>query len=84
VVQPEIEQNHSNADDPQCSSQTRYINETRTSKISDNLVLENHEALKRIEKISINYTSSEKIYDLNITITELCFSIIIAENLLND
>jgi hypothetical protein len=84
VVQSEIEQHHSNADDPQCSSLTRYINETRILEISDNLVLKNHEASKRIEEISINYTSSKKIYDRNITITELCFSIIIAENLLND
>jgi hypothetical protein len=31
VVQPEVEQCHSNADDPQSSSQARYINKTRTS-----------------------------------------------------
>jgi hypothetical protein len=84
VVQPEVEQHHSNADDPQFSSQARYINETRTYEIPDNLVLENHETSKGIEEIFINYTSSEKVYDRNITIADLCFSTIIAENFLND
>jgi hypothetical protein len=60
VVQPEVEQHHSNADDPQSSSQARYINETRTLKIRDNLVSGNHETSKGIEEIFINYTSSEK------------------------
>jgi hypothetical protein len=62
----------------------RYINETRTSEIPDNLVLGNHEMSKGIEEISINYTSSEKVYDRNTTIVDLCFSTIIAENFLND
>jgi hypothetical protein len=84
VVQPEVEQHHSNADDPQSSSLAHYINETRTSKIPDNLVLEYHKMSKRIEEISINYTSSEKVYDRNTTIADLCFSTIIAENFLND
>jgi hypothetical protein len=60
VVQPEVEQRHSNGDDLQSSSQPRYINETRTSEIPDNLVLGNHETSKGIEEISINYTSSKK------------------------
>jgi hypothetical protein len=60
VVQPDVEQHHSNADDPQSSSQARYINETRTSEIPDNLVLGNHKASKGIAEISINYTSSKK------------------------
>jgi hypothetical protein len=62
----------------------RYINETRTSEIPDNLVLGNHEMSKGIEEISINYTSSKKVYDRNTTIVDLCFSTIIAENFLND
>jgi hypothetical protein len=84
VVQQDVEQHHLNADDPQFSSQACYINETRTSKIPDNLVLGNHEASKGIEEISINYTSSEKVYDHNTTVADLCFSTIIAENFLND
>jgi hypothetical protein len=84
VLQPDVEQHHSNAYDPQSSSQSRYINETRTSEILDNLVLGNHEASKGTEEISINYTSSEKVYDRNTTITGLCFSTIITENFLND
>jgi hypothetical protein len=64
VVQPDVEQHHSNTDDPQSSSQARYINLTRTSIISDNLVLGNHEASKGIEENFINYTSSEKVYDV--------------------
>ena len=84
MVQPEVEQHHSNTDDPQSSSQTCYTNETKTSEIPDNLVLENHEASKRIEEISINYTSSEKVYDRSTTITDICFSTIIAESFLND
>jgi hypothetical protein len=71
-----------NANDPQSSSQTRYTNETRISEISDNLV--NHETSNGIEEIFINYTSSEKVYDRNTTIANLCFSTIIAENFLND
>jgi hypothetical protein len=39
VVQSEVEQHYSNADDPQSSSQARYTNETRTLKFFDNLVL---------------------------------------------
>jgi hypothetical protein len=62
----------------------RYINEIRTSEIPDNLVLGNHETLKGIEEISINYTSSEKVYDHNTTIVDLWFSTIIAKNFLND
>jgi hypothetical protein len=84
VVQPEIEQCHSNADDPQSSSEVDYTKETRTSKIPDNVVLGNHEALKGIEEISINYTSSGKVYDRNTTIVDLCFSTIIDECFLND
>jgi hypothetical protein len=46
--------------------------------------LENHEASKGIEEISINYTSSGKVYDRNTTIADLYFSTIIAKNFLND
>jgi hypothetical protein len=46
--------------------------------------LGNHETSKGIEEISINYTSSEKVYDHNTTIADLCFSTIIVENFLND
>jgi hypothetical protein len=84
MIQPEVEQHHSNANDPQYSSQARYTNETRTSEIPDNLLLGNHEASKGIEEISINYTSSRKVYDHNITIADLYFSTIIAESFLND
>jgi hypothetical protein len=84
VVQPDVEQHHSNTDDPQSSSQARYINLTRTSKISDNLVLGNHEASKGIEENFINYTSSEKVYDCNTIIADLCFTTIIAKKFLND
>jgi hypothetical protein len=84
VVQPEVRQHHSNANDPQSSSQACYKNETSTSKIPDNLVLGNHEASKGIEEISINYTSSKNVYDRNTTIEGLCFSTIIAESFLND
>jgi hypothetical protein len=84
VVQPDVEQHHSNADDPQSSSQARYINETRTSEIPDSLILRNHEASKGIEEISINYTSSGKVYNRNTTIADICFSTIIAESFLND
>jgi hypothetical protein len=73
-----------NANDPQSSSQARYINETRISEIPDNLVLGNHETSKGIEEISINYTSSGKVYDRNTTIADLCFSTIIAKKILND
>jgi hypothetical protein len=84
VVQSEVEQHHLNANDPQSSSQAHYTNETRTSEIPNNLVLGNHEASKGTEEISINYTSSGKIYDRSTTIEDLYFSTVIAENFLND
>jgi hypothetical protein len=83
TVQPEIERHHSNANDPQSSSQACYTNNTRTSEIPDNLILGNYEASKGI-KNSINHTSSGKVYDRNTTIADLCFSTIIAESFLND
>jgi hypothetical protein len=84
IVQPKVEQHHLNANDPQSSSQACYTNETRTSEIPDNLVLGNHEVSKGIEEISINYTSSGKVYDCNTTIADLCFSTIITKSFLND
>jgi hypothetical protein len=84
VAQSEVEQHHLNANDLQSSSQARYTNETRTSEISDNLVLGNHEASKGIKEISINYTSSRKVYDRNTIIADLCFLTIIAKKFLND
>jgi hypothetical protein len=84
VIQPEIERHHMNANDTRSSSQACYINETRISEIPDNLVLGNHEASKGIEEISINYTSSRKVYDHSTTIANLSFSTVIAENFLND
>jgi hypothetical protein len=84
VVQPEVEQHHSNVDDPQSSSQARYTNETRTSEIPNNHILGNHEVSKGIEEIFINYTSSRKVYDRNITIVDLCISTIIGESFIND
>jgi hypothetical protein len=73
-----------NANDPQSSFQARYTNETRISKIPDNLVLGNHEASNGVEEISINYTSSRKVYDRSTIIANLCLSNVIAENFLND
>jgi hypothetical protein len=73
VVQPDVEQHHSNADDTQSSSQARYINEIRTSEILGSLVFENHETSKGIEHRKFSTT-----------IVDICFSTIIAENFLND
>jgi hypothetical protein len=84
VIQPEVERHHKNANDLQSSSEACYINETRISKFFDNLVLGNDEASKGIEEISINYTSSGEVYDRSITIANICFSTVIAENFLND
>jgi hypothetical protein len=84
VIQPEVERHYTNANDPQSSSQARYTNETKISEIPDNLILGNHEVSKGIEEISINYISSEKVYNRSITIANLCFSTVIAENFLND
>jgi hypothetical protein len=70
--------------DPQSSSQARYTNEVGTSEIPNDLVLGNHETLKEIEEISINYTSYGEVYDRCTTIANLCFSTVIAKNFLND
>jgi hypothetical protein len=61
VIQPEVEQHHSNANNTQSSSQACYTNETRTSEIPNNLILGNHETSMGIEEISISYTSSKKV-----------------------
>jgi hypothetical protein len=79
-----IEQHRVDLNDPRSRSQARYTNEVVASKVSEDLVLENHEALKGIEDFFINYTSSEEVYDRNTIIANLCFSTVIAENLLND
>jgi hypothetical protein len=84
MIQPMVEWHHENVNDPQSSSQARYTNETRTSEVLNNLVLENHESLKVIEKNFINYTSFREVYDCSTTTTNICFSIVIAENFIND
>jgi hypothetical protein len=60
-----------------------YTNETRILEVPDNLILGNHKALKGIEEISINYTSSVKVYDRSTTTANLCFSTVIIVNFLN-
>jgi hypothetical protein len=62
-----------NVNDPQSSSQARYINETKISEIPNNLVLGNHEVSKVIEEIFINYTSSQKMYDRSKPIFLNCY-----------
>jgi hypothetical protein len=84
MIQPEVERHHKNANDPQFSSQACYTNETIIFEIPDNLILGSHEASKGIEEISINYSSSGEVYDHSTTIANLCFSIVIAENFIND
>jgi hypothetical protein len=42
------------------------------------------EGLKGIEEIFINYTSFGDVYDRSTTITNICFSIVIAKNFLNN
>jgi hypothetical protein len=61
-----------------------YINEAGISEDPEDLVLENHETLKGVQKISINHTSSREVYDHSTTISNLCFSTTIAENFLSD
>jgi hypothetical protein len=46
--------------------------------------LGNHETSTGIQETSINYTSSEGVYDRSTTIVNPCFSTIIAENFLAD
>jgi hypothetical protein len=42
------------------------------------------EASNGIEEIFINYTSFGDVYDRSTTITNICFSIVIAKNFLNN
>jgi hypothetical protein len=84
VSQSMVEQHCVDTNDPQSSSQACYTNQSRTLKIPYDLVLGNHETSKGIEEISINYISSGEVYDCSITIANLCFSTVIAENFLND
>jgi hypothetical protein len=70
-------------DIPQSITQVRYRKENAsTSEKPDALVLGNHEASTGIQEISINYTSSRKVYDCSTIIVNPCFSTIIAENFL--
>jgi hypothetical protein len=50
----------------------------------DTLILGNHEESNGIEGISINYTSSEEVYDRSTRIVNSSFSTIIVENILVD
>jgi hypothetical protein len=69
----------------QSSTQACYRNKNAsTSKKPDDPVLGNHETSIEIQEISINCTSSGEVYDRSITIINLCFSTIIAENFLTD
>jgi hypothetical protein len=79
-----VEQHCVDTNDPQSSSQACYTNQSRTLKIPYDLVLGNHETSKGIEEFSINYISSGEVYYCSITIVNLCFSTVIAENFLND
>jgi hypothetical protein len=70
-------------DIPQSSTHVRYRNENaNTSENPDDLVLRNHETSMGIQDISINYTSSEEVYDRSTIIVNPCFSTIIAKNFL--
>jgi hypothetical protein len=85
VSQPVVDRHLVNINIIQSSTQVRYINETaRTLKIPHTLVLGNHEALNGIEEISINYNSSEEVYDHSSTIVNSNFSTMIAKRVLAD
>jgi hypothetical protein len=65
----------------QSSTQVRYRNENASiSENPDALVLGNHETSMGIQEISINYTSSEEVYDHSTIIVNPYFSTNIAEN----
>jgi hypothetical protein len=83
VSQPRVDRHL--VDISQSNTQAWYRNENAsTSENPDALVLGNHEASLGIQGISVNYTSSEEVYDRSITIVNLCFSTVIAENFLAD
>jgi hypothetical protein len=68
---------------PQASPQVCTIEAIGTSKDPDSLVLRNHDEFHGIQEISINYTSSQELFDRNTTVVNSCFSTIVAD-LLND
>jgi hypothetical protein len=69
----------------QSSTQAHYRNENAgTSENSDALVLGNHGVSMGIQEISINYASSEEVYDHITVIVNPCFSTVIAKNSLVD
>jgi hypothetical protein len=83
VSQPGVDRHLVNI--PQSSTQARYRNENAsTSENLDALVLGNHDTSTSIQEISINYTSSEEVYDHSTIIVNPCFSTIITENFLAD
>jgi hypothetical protein len=79
--QPLVERYQVDIEHPQSSSQVQYINEARTSKNLDTIVLANHETSNGIQEISINYTNYAKLYDRSTTIVNSCFSIVIVERI---
>jgi hypothetical protein len=79
VSQPVVDRHL--VDIPQSSTQARYRNENASiSENPDALVLGNHETSTGIQEISINYTSSEEVYDHSTIIVNPYFSTNIAEN----
>jgi hypothetical protein len=61
-----------------------HASEAGTLENSDDLVFGNHETSKGIQENSINYASSEEVYDNSTTIANLYFSTVIVENFLSD
>jgi hypothetical protein len=84
VSQPVVERHCVDTNDPQSSSQARYINEVLTLGNPNDLVLGNYETSKGIQEVSINYNSSREVYDSSTTIANLCSLTVIAENFLSD
>jgi hypothetical protein len=59
------------------------IEQARGLKDLDSLVLGNHDEFHGMQEISINYTSSEELFDRNTMVINSCFSTMVAD-LLSD
>jgi hypothetical protein len=57
--------------------------QARRSDDPDSLVLENHDEFHGVQEFSINYASSEELFDRSTMIVNSCFSTMVAD-LLSD
>jgi hypothetical protein len=83
VIQPKVDGHQVDMINPQTSPHVHTIEQAGGSEDLDSPVLGNHDEFHGMQEISINYTSSEELFDRTTTIVNSCFSTMVVD-LLND